>query len=59
MYKTLREEKQVIVFHLQDALLFYPGHLFVPSSEHAKIILEAHCSQVAGEFSVENKIALL
>jgi hypothetical protein len=58
-YQTLSVGKQVPDFHLQDALLCYLGHLCVPSSEHAKIIWEAHYSWVAGHFGVEKTIAVL
>jgi len=37
-YQMLVVGKKVPDFHLQDALLWYLGHLFVPSSEHAKFI---------------------
>jgi hypothetical protein len=45
--------------HLQDGLLCCMGHLCVPSSEHAKMIWEAHYSQVAGHFGVEKTVAVL
>jgi hypothetical protein len=58
-YNTLLEGKQVPNFHLQDALLCHLGHLCVPSSEHAKMIWEAHYSQVIGHFRVEKTMAVL
>jgi hypothetical protein len=58
-YNTLLEGKKVPNFHLQDALLCHLGHLFVPSSEHAKMIWEAYYSQVAGNFGVEKTVAVL
>jgi hypothetical protein len=51
--------KQVLDFHLQDVLFCYPGHLCVPSSECAKIIWEAHCSQVEGRFDVEKIVVVI
>jgi hypothetical protein len=35
------------------------GHLCVPTSERAKLILEAHCSQMAGHFGVEKMMVVL
>ena len=35
------------------------GHLYVPSSEHANMIWEAHYSRVAGHFRVEKIVAVL
>ena len=58
-YQTLLEGNQVTKFHLQDVLLCYMGHLFVPSSECAKMIWEAHYSRVAGHFGVEQTVAVL
>jgi hypothetical protein len=46
-------------FHLQDGLLFHLGHIFVPSSERAKLIWEAHYSREAGHFGIENTVAML
>jgi hypothetical protein len=46
-------------FHLQDGLLCRLGHICVPSSERAKLIWEAHYSQVAGHFGVEKTVAML
>ena len=45
--------KQVLDFHLQYALLCYLGHICVPLSERAKMIWQAHYSQVARHFGVE------
>ena len=58
-YKALFGGMQVPKFHLQDALLCHLGHLCVPSSERAKMIWEAHYSQVAGHFGVEKIVAIL
>jgi hypothetical protein len=46
-------------FHLQYGLLCHLGHLYIPSSEHAKLIWEAHYSRVAGQFGVENIVVVL
>jgi hypothetical protein len=46
-------------FHLQDGLLFHLGHLCVPSSEHVKMIWEAHYSRVVGHFGIENTVVVL
>ena len=51
--------KQVPNFHLQDALLCYLGHLYVPSSEHAKLIWEVHYSGVTRHFGVEKIVVVL
>eukprot|EP00253_Pinus_taeda_P035977 PITA_35977 len=58
-YQTLLEGQPVPYFHLQDALLCHLGHLCVPSREHAKMIWEAHYSQVDGHFRVEKTVAVL
>ena len=50
---------RVADFYLQDGLLYHLGHLCVPSSEHAKLIWEAHYSQVAGHFGVEKTLVVL
>jgi hypothetical protein len=46
-------------FHLQDELLCHMGYLCVPSSERAKLIWEAHYSQMAWHFIMENTVAVL
>jgi hypothetical protein len=46
-------------FHLQDRLLFHLGHLYVPSRERMKLILEAHHSRVVGNFGVEKTMVVL
>ena len=58
-YQTLLEGNPVPKFHLQDVLLCHMGHLCVPSNEHAKMIWEAHYSQVAGHFGVEKIMPVL
>jgi hypothetical protein len=58
-YNTLLAGKQVPNFHIQDALLCHLGHLYVPSSECAKMIWEAHYSRVAGHFRVKKTMAVL
>ena len=58
-YKALLGGMQVPNFHLQDALLCHMGQLCVPSSEHAKMIWEAHYSRVVGNFAVEKIVEVL
>jgi hypothetical protein len=41
-YQTLGIDTPIANFHLQDGLLCHLGHLYVPSSKHAKMIWEAH-----------------
>jgi hypothetical protein len=53
------KRKKVPNFYLQDALLCHLGHLFVPSSERAKMIWEAHYSRVVGNLGVEKTMAVL
>ena len=52
-YQTLLEGNQVPKFHLQDVLLCHMGHLCVPLSECAKMILEAYYSWVIENFWVK------
>ena len=58
-YKTFLEGTQVPNFHLQDALLCHLGHLCVPSSECAKMILESHYSLFLGNFRVKKTMVVL
>jgi hypothetical protein len=58
-YKLLGTGTIVTNFHIQDGLLCNMGHLFVPASKHAKIILESHYNQVAGHFGMEKTVAIL
>jgi hypothetical protein len=46
-------------FHLRDGLLCRLSHIYVTSSERAKLIWESHCSRVAGHFSVETTVEML
>jgi hypothetical protein len=55
----LGEKVVVDNFHLQDGLLCRLGHIYVPSSERAKLIWEAHYSLVAGHFGVENTVVMI
>jgi hypothetical protein len=55
----LGENAVVDNLHLQDGLLCRPGHISVPSSERAKLIWEAHYSQVARHFGIEKTVAML
>jgi hypothetical protein len=58
-YQLLHIGSTVIDFHIQDELLCYLGHLNVPTSEHAKLIWEAHYSRVARHFGIEKTVAVL
>jgi len=58
-YGVLIDGKQVPDFHLHDALLCYLGHIFVTSSERAKLIWEVHYSQIIGYLSMEKNMFLL
>jgi hypothetical protein len=58
-YQMLGTGMTVTEFHLQDGLLCHLGHLCVPSSEHAKMIWEAHYSRMAGHFGMENTMEVL
>jgi hypothetical protein len=49
----------VTEFHLQDGLLCHLSHLYVPSSEWAKLIWEYHYNQMVGHFGVENIVVVL
>ena len=49
----------VAIFHLQDGLLCYLGHLCVPSRKCAKLIWEAHYSQVVGHFGADKMVVIL
>jgi hypothetical protein len=41
-YQMLGAKSVVANFHIQDGLLCRLGHLCIPSSEHVKLIWEAH-----------------
>jgi hypothetical protein len=58
-YQMLGTKSVVATFHIQDGLLCHLGHLYVPSSECAKLIWESHYSRVAGHFGVEKTMAVL
>jgi hypothetical protein len=58
-YHMLGRGTTVADFHLQDELLYHLGHLFVPSSECAKMIWESHYSQMVGHFGMENTMIVL
>jgi hypothetical protein len=42
-----------------QVLLCHLGHLYVPESEHAKLIWEAHYSQMEGHFGMEKTVVIL
>ena len=58
-YQMLGANSIVTNFHLPDEVLYYLGHLYVPSSERAKLIWESHYSRVVGHFDIERTMALL
>jgi hypothetical protein len=58
-YQLLGTGATVINFHIQNTLLCHLGHLCVPTSEHPKLILEAHYSRVAGHFGMEKTMVVL
>jgi hypothetical protein len=58
-YQLLGTGATIIDFHIQDGLLLHLGHICVPISNHAKLILESHYSQVAGHFGVEKTMVVL
>jgi hypothetical protein len=58
-YQMLSSNTIFTNFHLQYRMLCHLVHLCVPSSEREKLIWEAHYSQVAGHFDIENIVELL
>jgi hypothetical protein len=58
-YQLLGTSTSVTNFHIKDELLFHVGHLYVPTSERAKLIWEAHYSRMAGHFGVEKIVVAL
>jgi hypothetical protein len=46
-------------FHIWDGLLCHMGHLYVPASERAKMIWEAHYSRMARHFFMEKTMVIL
>jgi hypothetical protein len=58
-YQMFGANSVVANFHLQDGLLYHLVHLCVPSSEHVKLIWEAHYSWVAGHFGIKKIVAVL
>jgi hypothetical protein len=58
-YQTLSTQKIVGNFHLENGFLYHQSHLFVPSSEHAKIIWEAHYNQEVRHFHVQKIVEVL
>jgi len=59
MYQMLLKAKKIPNFHLEGALLCHLWYLYVPLSEPAKMILEAHYSQFTRHFKVEKTVAVL
>jgi len=58
-YQLLGTGANVTDFHIEDGLLCHLGHLCVPTSERAKLIWEAHYSQIARHFGVEKTVVVL
>ena len=58
-YQAVNEGTPIANFHPQDGLLCHLVHLYVPSSERAKLIWEAHYSRVAGHFGVDKMVVVL
>jgi hypothetical protein len=58
-YQLLGANSVVANFHLQYGLLCRLGHIYVPSSEHTKMIWNAHYSQVVGHFGIKNIVEVL
>jgi hypothetical protein len=58
-YQMLGANAVVNNFHIQDRLFCRLGHIYVPSSERAKLIWESHYSQVVGHFDIEKIVAML
>jgi hypothetical protein len=58
-YHLLGTGATITDFHIQDGLLCHLGHLCVPTSEHAKLIWEAHYSQMEGHFGMEKTVVIL
>ena len=59
IYQILGTGEIVTNFYIQDGLLCHLGHLCVPTSERAKMIWEAHYSQMAGHFGMEKNVVIL
>ena len=57
-YQTVKEGTLVANFHLQDVLLCHLGHLYVPSSEHTKLIWESHYSWFPTYFGMVKTMAM-
>jgi hypothetical protein len=58
-YQLLGTGENIIDFHIQDRPLCHLRHLCVPARERAKMIWEAHYSQMVGHFGVEKTMAIL
>jgi hypothetical protein len=58
-YRMLGTCTVVADFHLQDGLLCLLGHLYVPSSERANLIWEAHYIRVVGHFGMEKTMEVI
>jgi hypothetical protein len=58
-YQLLGTCATVTDFHIHDKILCHLGYLCVPTSEHAKLIWEAHYSRMAGHFGIEKTVVTL
>jgi hypothetical protein len=58
-YHLLGTSAIVTDFHIQDGLLCHLVDLCVPTRECAKMIWEAHYSQVVGHFGIEKIVVIL
>jgi hypothetical protein len=57
-YHLLGTRVTITDFHIQDKILFHLGHLRVPTSEHTKMIWEAHYNQMAGHFGMDKTVPI-
>jgi hypothetical protein len=58
-YHLLGTGANVTNFNIHDGLLCHLFHLYVPTSECAKLIWEAHYRWMAGDFGVEETMVIL
>jgi hypothetical protein len=58
-YQLLGTCTTVTDFQIQDIILCHLAHMCFPTSEHAKMILEAHYSWVVRHFGIEKTVAVL
>ena len=58
-YQGVSKGTPVANFHLQNGLLCHLGHLYIPSRENTKMLLESHYSQLERHFGVEKMVVVL